>query len=122
MVTPGPNERLWHIYLACALSARLSSSRHQHFIILIQCVQSFSSEGGVPAHKILLGIFKLHLLHLLNEEMEILPGTTTESWSTAGSGWSFLRFAGGCRISRNFDVDVAGSLAVTAGGSSISCV
>ena len=32
MVTPGPHERLWHIYLACALSARLSSSRHQHHL------------------------------------------------------------------------------------------
>ena len=34
---------------------------------------------------------------------------TTESCSTAGSGWSFLRLVGGCRISRNFDA-VAGGL------------
>jgi hypothetical protein len=35
MVTPGPYQRLWHIYLACALSARLSSSRHRHFIFAL---------------------------------------------------------------------------------------
>lgn len=50
-----------------------------------------------------------------------MPGTTTESCSTVDSGWSFLRLAGGCRISRNFDAVAGGSLAATGGGST-SCV
>ena len=51
MVTPGLHKRLWHIYLACALSARLSSSRHRHFYFWLESLQS-SSEGGVPAHTV----------------------------------------------------------------------
>jgi hypothetical protein len=52
---------------------------------------------------------------------EILPGTTTESCSAVDSVCSFLRFAGGGRMSRNFDV-VAGCSLAAIGGGPMSCV
>ena len=57
MVTPGPHKRIWHIYLACALSARPSSSRHRHFIIELNTLNRSHLK---EAHIGLSGIAGLH--------------------------------------------------------------